>query len=580
MISAQVLDVCETKPLRAFLFSRTYVGKLRGAMDSIKNGFLELAGAHAATTFEYQNQSRQALELVRGALARLPEKPVSQELQKAASTSARALVQTAQHYRISENEAWDQLRDLQRDYQALVADKHLVDKALLDAVCGLSLQQTIPEDFYCPIRKEVMRDPVLLHTDAGASYERAALEEQLKLNPFLDPMTGVRYLHRLKFAPNRALKNTIAAFFSTTSSAEGPPATPMTPMTVSEAAFALRSAGGSSKIARKLAEYCDNWDDANKVAGRPAIPVLVAMLAKDGEAASLALWKLARNKENTIDIINHGAIPGLVELLTQPGAREAAAGALRNLASKNIPAKDAIVEAGAIPKLVSLLKEDVNSKEKAASCLAHLALDHGKNKVAIAAAGALTPLLRLLSDEPKVQENAAAALKNLARMNATNQAAIADGIPALVKLLRNGTAVAKANAAGALQNLASNVSNKLKIARDADAFVKLLNTGTTEAKEAAAGALWALAVASENHAVLARAGAIPALRRLSSTGTPQAKANAAGALLFLANPSSDPPVPPRDYRTMSHQVPTQRSFLLRRSPSSSSSSRTHSCALQ
>jgi len=77
---------------------------------------------------------------------------------------------------------------------------------------GVERSMTAPADYTCPITLEVMRDPVLLHSEAGRSYERSALEEHLRRDPFLDPSTGERSSQPLQFTRNQILKNIIEAW--------------------------------------------------------------------------------------------------------------------------------------------------------------------------------------------------------------------------------------------------------------------------------------------------------------------------------------------------------------------------------
>ncbi|KAJ8610602.1 hypothetical protein CTAYLR_007173 [Chrysophaeum taylorii] len=67
----------------------------------------------------------------------------------------------------------------------------------------------IPEEYLCVITQSVMKDPVVLLTEAGCSYERRALERWLDEHPRRDPLTNKDYPHKLKFGPNRSLKVTI-----------------------------------------------------------------------------------------------------------------------------------------------------------------------------------------------------------------------------------------------------------------------------------------------------------------------------------------------------------------------------------
>ena len=89
------------------------------------------------------------------------------------------------------------------------------------------------------------------------------------------------------------------------------------------------------------------------------------------------------------------------------------------------------------------------------------------NKVVITKAGGIPPLVALVRDGTALQkEHAAGALWNLAG-DTDNRVAIAQagGIPPLVALARDGTAQQKKEAAGALARLAGNTDNKVAIAQ-------------------------------------------------------------------------------------------------------------------
>ena len=69
-----------------------------------------------------------------------------------------------------------------------------------------------PDEFICPLTHDCMRDPVLLHTSVGRSYERAALEEHLRRRPHHDPFSSKKHSQRLDFTPERNLKSIIEAW--------------------------------------------------------------------------------------------------------------------------------------------------------------------------------------------------------------------------------------------------------------------------------------------------------------------------------------------------------------------------------
>ncbi|XP_062862561.1 WD repeat, SAM and U-box domain-containing protein 1-like [Trichomycterus rosablanca] len=64
----------------------------------------------------------------------------------------------------------------------------------------------IPDEFLCPITRELMRDPVMAAD--GYSYERAAIESWITTGNHSSPMTNLP-LHSTVFTPNRTLKMAI-----------------------------------------------------------------------------------------------------------------------------------------------------------------------------------------------------------------------------------------------------------------------------------------------------------------------------------------------------------------------------------
>jgi len=72
-----------------------------------------------------------------------------------------------------------------------------------------ALPPSPPQDFYCPITHEVMRDPVVAAD--GFTYERSAIEQWLRNNN-RSPMTNAPLQHRT-LVLNQVLKNQITAFF-------------------------------------------------------------------------------------------------------------------------------------------------------------------------------------------------------------------------------------------------------------------------------------------------------------------------------------------------------------------------------
>ena len=87
------------------------------------------------------------------------------------------------------------------------------------------------------------------------------------------------------------------------------------------------------------------------------------------------------------------------------------------------------------------------------------------------------------------------------------------GIPALIAIVRDGTAEGKAKAVAALDFLSVEDENKVLIAREQGipALVELTKSGTTEGKEKAEGILWNINVNNDNEVLTACIGGFPAL---------------------------------------------------------------------
>lgn len=76
-----------------------------------------------------------------------------------------------------------------------------------DESCGED--EEIPPEYICVITQEVMHEPVMLFTSAGASYEKWALSKWLERYPRRDPLTGREHTSELNFVPNRSLEASI-----------------------------------------------------------------------------------------------------------------------------------------------------------------------------------------------------------------------------------------------------------------------------------------------------------------------------------------------------------------------------------
>jgi len=110
-----------------------------------------------------------------------------------------------------ELDAMGPLNNELQPHQQTIIDR-VAQQHQLHGLHGLQPQfedSEVPAYFKCPLSLEIMQDPVYLHTDSGHSFERSMLQKELETNPYQDPITKVHYEHKLRFGPNRSLKDAI-----------------------------------------------------------------------------------------------------------------------------------------------------------------------------------------------------------------------------------------------------------------------------------------------------------------------------------------------------------------------------------
>ena len=216
---------------------------------------------------------------------------------------------------------------------------------------------------------------------------------------------------------------------------------------LSEAEARFSSPRAQAKCAQELQELsCTHANSPAWATGGIAAVVRFCHEPASAADAVSALFNLSAAEANWTAIIEAGAIPPLVALLSGRPAFAAAdsakaAGALSNLA-EHAAGKAAVISAGAIPPLVALLGGEPESAaaERAAGALRKLA-GCRLGRAAIIHAGAIPPLVALLRGRPESEAaaSAAAALCNLASDEAAKAAIIeAAAIPPLVALLSGG----------------------------------------------------------------------------------------------------------------------------------------------
>ncbi|KAL0457231.1 UNVERIFIED_CONTAM: U-box domain-containing protein 14 [Sesamum latifolium] len=160
------------------------------------------------------------------------------------------------------------------------------------------------------------------------------------------------------------------------------------------------------------------------------------------EHAVTALLNLSINEANKGTIVNAGAIPDIVDVLKN-GSTEARENAAATLFSLSVvdENKVAIGAAGAIPPLIDLLCQGTPKRKERCGLQLYLNLSINQgNKVRAVRAGIVPPLMRLLKDPGGGMVDEALAILAIIASHQEGKVAIgqAEPIPTLVEVYKDG----------------------------------------------------------------------------------------------------------------------------------------------
>ncbi|CAJ1943889.1 unnamed protein product [Sphenostylis stenocarpa] len=271
-----------------------------------------------------------------------------------------------------------------------------------------------PEDFRCPISLELMTDPVTVST--GQTYDRASIQKWLKAGNTTCPKTGEK-LTNTELVPNTTLKRLIQQFCA-------------------DNGISLNNPCNSNR---------------NIGAVSPAAAHAVQFLA----------WFLTRS----------------LAFGTQEQKRKAAY-EIRVLARTSIFNRACLIEVGTVSPLLELLASASNDKS--------------------------------------TQENAISALLKLSKHpNGPKDIISSGGLTVILSVLKNGVSIEARQVAAAIMFYLSSVKEHRKIIGEnpevIPALVKLVKEGTTCGRKNAVVALFGLLLLPKNHQRVVAAGAVPAL---------------------------------------------------------------------
>jgi len=316
-----------------------------------------------------------------------------------------------------------------------------------------------------------------------------------------------------------------------------------------------------------LSELAKNEDIVNLIVESGVVPALVRHLqapewnevaeprpyeheVEKGSAFTLGL--LAIKPEHQQLIVDAGALPRLVALLKRHrdgensravnGVIRRAADAITNLAHENSSIKTRVRVEGGIPPLVELLEfVDAKVQRAAAGALRTLAFKNDENKTQIVDCNALpTLILMLRSEDAAIHYEAVGVIGNLVHSspNIKKEVLVAGALQPVIELLSSSCSESQREAALLLgQFAAADTDCKVHIVQRGAVgpLVEMLQSPDAQLREMSAFALGRLAQDTHNQAGIAHGGGIPPLLKLLDSRNGSLQHNAAFALYGLAD---------------------------------------------
>nr|KAJ0186987.1 hypothetical protein LSAT_V11C900457750 [Lactuca sativa] len=319
-----------------------------------------------------------------------------------------------------------------------------------------------------------------------------------------------------------------------------------------------------------LSEFAKNEDIVNLIVESGAVPALVRHLqapqspeevvtgtipyeheVEKGSAFTLGL--LAIKPEHQQRIVDAGALPHLVGLLKRRldgqssralnGAIRKAADAITNLAHENSSIKTLVRVEGGIPPLVELLESsDAKVQRAAAGALRTLAFKNDENKNQIVECNALPTLVLMLhSEDAAIHYEAVGVIGNLVHSspNIKKEVLLAGALQPVIELLSSSTCSESQREAALLlgQFAAADTDCKVHIVQRGAVgpLIDMLQSPEAQLKEMSAFALGRLAQDTHNQAGIAHSGGIVPLLKLLDSRNGTLQHNAAFALYGLAD---------------------------------------------
>ncbi|GER24832.1 ARM repeat protein interacting with ABF2 [Striga asiatica] len=287
---------------------------------------------------------------------------------------------------------------------------------------------------------------------------------------------------------------------------------------------------------------------------RPSVEKDVGLLAYEHEvekASALTLGLLAIKLEHQQHIVDAGALPYLVDLLKRfrcrsesraiSGVIKEAADAITNLAQENGNIKNCVRVEGGIPLLVGLLEfADSEVQNAAAGALRTLAFKNNENKNQIVECNALPTLILMMhSEDTAIHYEVVGLIGNLVHSspNIKREVLAAGALQPVIALLSSSCSEIQREAALLIGQFAATDSDcKVHIVQRGalPPLVEMLQSPDNQLKEMSVFALGRLAQDTHNQVGMVQSGAIVPLLELLESKIVFLQHNAAFVLFGLA----------------------------------------------
>ncbi|KAL5562186.1 hypothetical protein UlMin_031933 [Ulmus minor] len=420
-------------------------------------------------------------------------------------------------------------KELQRLVRAIVDDEDfsvetidqakgtlfaLMEMKLRKRSLSLKVHDPCPDEFRCPLSKELMRDPVIVST--GQTYDRPFIQKWLKAGNRTCPLTQQVLSHTI-LTPNHLIREMISQWCKDRG-IELPDHVPYInedALTAADRDYFLSLLG---KMSKSLPDQTQAAKELRLLTKR--MPSFRALFGESLDSISQLLRPLSEGKSQSAahpelqeDVITtllnlsiHDnnkklvaetpmVIPLLMEALRSGTieTRSNAAAALFTLSALDSN-KSLIGKSGALKPLVDLLEEGHPSAMKdVASAIFNLCIIH-ENKGRIVREGAVGVIVKKIMDRVHVDE-----LLTILAMLSTHQRAVEEmgeleAVPCLLAIIRESNCDrSKENCIAILHSICLNDRTKWREMREEEkthgTISKLSQNGTSRAKRKASGIL-------------------------------------------------------------------------------------------